>query len=83
MLLWLTFFSFSDTLRDIIVLNAFQTQSIQQSSPNTICSSATIITDDRVEEDEFLEVTLGGGDSIDLVGGNARLIITDDDGETV
>ena len=75
-----TFFP-PDTLLDIIVISTFQTQTINSASPNVVCQSATIRPDDRVEEDEFLEVTLEGGDSIDLLGGNARMVITDDDGE--
>ena len=50
------------------------------------CVSAQITNDDdlttrAVEEDEFFDVTLTSGDSIDLVGGNTRVIIRDDDGE--
>ena len=38
-------------------------------------------TPPAVEEDEFFDVTLFSIDSIDLVGGNARVIITDNDGK--
>ena len=34
-----------------------------------------------MEEDEFFDVTLVSSDSIDLVGGNTRVIITDNDGK--
>ena len=37
-------------------------------------------TPPAVEEDEFFDVTLFSSDSIDLVGGNARVILTDNDG---
>ncbi len=39
--------------------------------------------DFRVETDEFFEATLNSVDSIDLIGGNARVTIKDDDGEIV
>ena len=38
-------------------------------------------TPPAVEEDEFFNVILSSSDSIDLVGGNTRVIITDNDGK--
>lgn len=48
----------------------------------TRCVGITITNDTVVEEDEFFMITLTSTDSVDFVGGPARVIITDDDGET-
>ena len=64
-------------MRNLNDLNIFvRCEQVQINDDNDPAS----ITPPAVEEDEFFDVTLFSSDSIDLVGGNARVIITDDDG---
>lgn len=48
-----------------------------------LCVEAEIVSDEIVEEDEFFNVTVTSTDSVDFVGGPARVIITDDDSKNV
>ena len=57
-----------------ILLRCEQVQIIDDNAPGSNTPPA-------VEEDEFFDVTLFSSDSIDLVGGNTRVIITDNDGK--
>lgn len=45
-----------------------------------LCDDVNILTDVIVEADEFFTVTITDPD-IDLVGGPARVVISDDDGK--
>lgn len=47
---------------------------------NILCDDVMIVPDDIVEADEFFTVTIADSD-INLVGGSARVVISDDDGK--